>query len=108
MLRSQDELNSYKQGYHMFLTRSSQALFRKEPKWQVSSQTLCLRFDVDVTIFTQPWYDLFAKLAKWLAANMDKGPSAPWVRPWWCNYKMLLWIQYFFVKVDDKQNIWHL
>jgi len=91
------------QGCQMFLTRSSQTLIRKEPKWQISSQTLCLRFDDDVTMFTQQWYDLFAKLAKY-----GPWPKLPaWLRPRWCTYfsrLLLLGIQDFFVKVDDKHN----
>ena len=45
----------FSQGCQIFWTRSSHThTVRKEPKWQISSQTLCLRFHVYVTMFTQP------------------------------------------------------
>jgi len=34
-------------------------------------------FDDDVTMFTQPWYDLLAKLAKLLAAKYGPWPKCP-------------------------------
>jgi len=62
---------------------SSQTLSRKEPKWQRSSQTLCLPFDDDdVTMFTQLQYDLFAELAKWLAANYENEIRWPCSNQW--------------------------
>jgi len=57
---------------------------RDQVCWKTLGTNNCLRLG-DVTMSTQPYYDLFVKLAKWEIKIMemiyfgDHGPSSPWL-----------------------------